>query len=228
MGSFAGLDFCQKLLEERALLHPIRCDQDQMPFVLWSVPQVPDRSTFIADSSASDPLPLMMQGIHFLNLAGSTVIVIACNTAHHWFSELSRASAVPVLHMVDAAVGQLHRRRLDRAQIGVVGTYGTLSSRLYEERLEASGFKVLKPTESEINDLVWPAILAVKRGRTNEAVDLVSCAYERLFVRGARAIVMACTELPLIEPLRKTQLPMVLVDPTRALAAECVRLHADI
>ena len=78
MGPLATVDFLQKLIEET----PATRDQDHIPLIAYSVPQIPERPAAIAGHGES-PLPHMLDGMRTLRNAGATMIAIACNTAHY-------------------------------------------------------------------------------------------------------------------------------------------------
>ncbi|PWF21436.1 aspartate/glutamate racemase family protein [Corticimicrobacter populi] len=104
MGPLATVDFMHKLV----LATPARIDQEHVPAVVWNVPQIADRQQAIAGTGPS-PLPQLLEGVAQLNRAGATLIVIPCNTVHHWIEPLRAASAVPFLHIVDATLEALVR-----------------------------------------------------------------------------------------------------------------------
>src|SRR5688572_3963986 len=98
MGPLATVDLLQKLIEET----PATRDQDHVPFVAYSVPQIPDRPSAIL-SGAESPLPHMLAGIATLKNAGAGTVAIACNTAHYWYDDLVQQGGLPILHIADAA-----------------------------------------------------------------------------------------------------------------------------
>ncbi len=98
MGPLATVDFLQKLIEET----PASRDQDHIPVIAYSVPQIPDRPLAILGKGES-PLPHMLEGIHTLKRAGAQAIAIACNTAHYWYDDLVLQGGLPILHIADAA-----------------------------------------------------------------------------------------------------------------------------
>lgn len=195
MGPLAGAAFMTRL----TLLTPAARDQEHVATVLWSDPRVPDRTAALSGDGPS-PLPHLLYGVERLVLAGAGCIVIACNTAHLWFEDLARAAPVPFLHIADAAIDDLKRQRVRGGRIGVMGTEGTLKLRLYQDRLEARGYECLVPTDEEIATLCMPAIALVKENRVADSFAPAAACIERLAARGARAILLGCTELPLAVP----------------------------
>ena len=126
MGPLATVDFLAKLVEES----PATRDQEHVPTVVWSVPQVPDRQQAMAGTGSS-PLPAMLAGIARLNAAGATRIAIACNTAHHWFDALAAASEAPLIHIVDATLAALGPVPA-AGPVGLIATRGLVASGLYQ------------------------------------------------------------------------------------------------
>ena len=192
MGPLASAQFMIRL----TLLTPVERDQDHVPAVLWSDPRVPDR-TAAKLAGGDDPLPWLLRGIAGLRQAGCGAIAIPCNTAHGWYEEMRAAAGCPVLHIVDAAAAELRRERIAPETIGVMGTAGTLAMRLYQDRLGRLGWDCLVPSEGEMQRLVSPAIAAVKANRPAEAYAPLAEVAGSLARRGARAVVLGCTETPL-------------------------------
>jgi aspartate racemase len=192
MGPLAGATFMQRL----TLLTPATRDQDHIPSVLWSDPRVPDR-TAARLAGGQDPLPWLLRGIHGLEAAGCGAIAIPCNTAHGWFDAMQAQTRLPILHIVEAAADELLRLGVTSGPIGLMATTGTLAMRLYQDRLEARGYEVLVPSDDEMSRIVMPAIDTVKANRVAQAYAPLAAEAMALSARGARAVVLGCTEIPL-------------------------------
>ncbi len=192
MGPLAGATFMQRL----TLLTPGERDQDHIPTVLWSDPRVPDR-TAARLAGGEDPLPALLRGIRGLEAAGCGAIAIPCNTAHGWFEGMQAATRLPILHIVEAAADELLRLGVASGTIGLLATKGTLAMRLYQERLEGRGYDVIVPSAEDMDRVVMPAIDQVKANRVAEAYAPLAEAAMALVARGARAVVLGCTEIPL-------------------------------
>ncbi len=188
MGPLASAYFMVRLTE----LTPVTREQDHVPAILWSDPRVPPR---IAGSEA--PLPALVAGLQGLARAGCGAVAIPCNTAHGWIDGMRAASPVPILHIIDAAAAELRRNGFPSGRIGVLGTAATMQMRLYQDWLGRLGWSILEPTAEEMAALVTPAIALVKENRSPEAYGLAAEAVVRLRDRGAAAVVLGCTELPL-------------------------------
>ncbi|MFC3396096.1 aspartate/glutamate racemase family protein [Brenneria rubrifaciens] len=222
MGPLATVDLMQKIIEET----PVSRDQDHVPVVAWSVPQIPDRQQALAGTGAS-PLPALLAAVGQLNRLAVSHIVIPCNTAHHWFDALATESRAPLIHIADATLESLARTVKNQVQapskIGLIATHGTLAAGWYQQRFAGLGSATLAPTEQEMATLFVPGCYAVKRGELQQGGALLERLAQRLVDRGAERLVLACTEVAPALAAVKSRWLDVSIDPARALAQCCVR-----
>ena len=214
MGPLATLDFLHKMLENT----PAARDQDHVPVVVSSIPQIPDRTAAYRGEGKS-PLDCMVASGQRLVAAGAGLIVIPCNTAHLWFDPVRTALGLPMLHLVDAALDEAHERIGPAARLGLLATDATLASNLYGGRSHA-GVQWVLPSAAEIRECLTPGIAAVKAGELGRAAILLQELAQVLAQRGAQGIVLGCTEIPLVLKAQLARVP--LIDATAALARRAV------
>ncbi|SDB43374.1 cysteate racemase [Belnapia rosea] len=217
MGPLASAHFMLRL----TLLTPAERDQEHIPAVLWSDPRVPDR-TAARLAGGTDPLPALLHGLRGLEAAGCGAIAIPCNTAHGWHAEMQAATRLPILHIVEATAAELERLGVPSGPIGVMGTAATLAMRLYQQGLEGRGWSCLVPDGTEMAERVTPGIGLVKANRVAEAYAPLAEVAQRLVDRGARAVVLGCTEIPL-GIAAGPALPFPVADSIDALARAAIR-----
>ncbi len=216
MGPLASAHFMMRLTQ----LTPATRDQEHIPAVLWSDPRVPDRTRGKLEGGA-DPLPFLLRGVRGLKAAGCGAIAIPCNTAHGWYEAMA-AEGLPILHIVDAAADQM-AQIAPTGTIGLMATAATLRMRLYQDRLEARGWTCITPDDEEMASHVSPAIARVKANDVAGAYAPLAEIATRLAARGARAVVLGCTEIPLgIQAGPYETLPVSLVDSIDALALAAI------
>jgi aspartate racemase len=187
MGPLATVDFMQKVIEAT----PAERDQDHVPLIVYSVPQIPDRVS-AAFAGTNEPLPAMLTGIRTLEQAGVEAIAIACNTAHAWYDQLAASTKVPIIHMAQAVIDAAAQ---NTSPIAVLATVGTLRAGIYQRYFEKAGWQALVP-EGQDQELIIDAIAAVKRGEIERARACFDVAAARLLALGADRLLLACTELP--------------------------------
>ena len=217
MGPMATADFFRKLIEETPAQH----DDDHVPVVIYSVPQIPNRDTAITRGTES-PLPQMLAGMRSLKTQGAKFVAIPCNTAHFWYDELQRDGGLPILHIADAACDELERRGAAKARVGLMATEATLQSRIYHDRLLRRGVECVVNPPEERAALIYPGIHAVKRGALEDARAAVERAVMRLFERGVETVILGCTELPVALEAVESATMRSCIDATRALARASV------
>jgi aspartate racemase len=191
MGPAASAEFVNRLIQQT----PATCDQEHIPFVLWSNPQIPDRSTSMRNGD-NKPLPYLLDGLRGLKAAGCDFIVIPCNTAHFWFHEFSKVK-VRIAHIVDSVASALRDVGVTNTTIGVIGTQATVELGLYQYHLNRLGWSCIVPGKEEMDTLVQPAIDLIKSGDMSRAYDMFMIVIDSLIARGAQAVVLGCTEIPL-------------------------------
>lgn len=212
MGPLAGAAFAARLVA----LTPAERDQDHVPALLCNDPRVPDRSSARL-GQGDDPLEAMMTGLRLLERAGANLIAIPCNTAHLWYEQMAARTRVPLLHIVEAVCEDLERLGV-RGPVGLMGTPATLKLGLYQGPLRERGFEVLVPDDPGVAQCV-ESIAAVKGNRPGEAFEPAAQCIRTLVARGAEAVVLGCTELPLAVPhARRDGFGAVLTDSIDALA----------
>ncbi len=192
MGPLASAHFMLRL----TLLTPAERDADHIPTVLWSDPTIPGRPEFL-EGKGPNPFPALLRGISGLRQAGCGAIVIPCNTAHHWHAPMQDAAGVPILHIVDAAAADLRAAGIRPGTIGLMSTAATQRLRIYQDHLASLGWDCLVPDAAEMADRIAPAIADVKANRVQQAYEPLRDVVNSLAARGARAVVLGCTEIPL-------------------------------
>jgi aspartate racemase len=187
MGPLATVDFMQKVIAATSA----ELDQDHVPLIVYSVPQIPDR-VGAACAGTDEPLPAMLTGIRTLEQAGVEAIAIACNTAHAWYDQLAAATSVRVIHMAQAVIDAASQQT---GPVALMATVGTLRAGIYQRYFENAGWQALVPRGPD-QDMIIDAIAAVKRGEIERARTWFDVAAASLLTSGADRLLLACTELP--------------------------------
>lgn len=217
MGPLATVEFLRKLIEHT----PAEIDQDHVPCITYSIPQIPCRVAAILEDGDS-PLPALMDGVKSLEAAGARAIAIPCVTAHHWFEQMAASTRLPFLHIAEATIRVLATDAKAGCSVGILATQATLTTGLFQRALCDAGYQTLTPDEEVMQELVLPAIANVKTSNKPKALQLVVKALEALRAHGAERIVLACTELPVALDGAEPQYNKGCVDTLDALAQACV------
>ena len=145
-------------------------------------------------------------------------LVIPCNTAHVGLREITEAAGRPVLSMIDVTLTEVVRRGC--ARVGVLGFNS--APPLYLDPLRARGVRC-ETIDARAQAPLDAAIRAVMEGRDGAAdADAALAAVKALQARDVDAVVLGCTEVPLL--LRDAAEDPDLVNPAAQLAEAAVRL----
>ena len=199
---------------------PAAIDQEHLHVLIDSNPEIPDRTAAI-EGRGLDPTPVLVATAKRLVAAGAEVLVMPCNSAHAFLDEIRRGVPVPVLDIMEEVAVAAAALRPRPAAAGLLATTGTVRQRLYHTALGARGIEVTVP-DRENQRAVSEAIATVKAGDTGPGVRRqIRAPAEALVRAGAGAIVLGCTELPLI--LGPDDLSVPVLDGTEILARAAVR-----
>ncbi len=217
MGPLATVDFMQKVIDAT----PAKHDQDHVPLIVYSVPQIPDR-VGAASAGTNEPLPAMLAGIRTLEQAGVEAIAIACNTAHAWYDQLAGSTNVRVIHMAQAVIDAASQ---NTGPVALMATIGTLKAGIYQRYFEKAGWQALVP-KAQDQDMILDAIAAVKRGDIERARACFDVAAASLLTSGADRLLLACTELPIAA--KGSVHEVHCLDATACLAQACVAFSCGL
>lgn len=149
----------------------------------------------------------LMTAIMNLYNAGADFIALSANTAHIVFDRLKEKSPVKLVSIVDTTCKEAKRR--DYKKLGLLGTIFTMENDFFKLPFEENDIKIIVPNESErafINDKIYNELeLGMIKDETRDAFVRI---IERLTKEeGIEAIILGCTELPLLLDNRTSPVP---------------------
>ena len=225
MGPAATVDLFDRIVRAT----PAQRDQDHIPLLIVNDPAIPDRTQAILHGG-EDPTPRLRAGIEKLAAMGADCVAIPCNTAHYYLPLLSETAAIPLLDMIDETVAAVRRSYPTVERVGVLATSGTLAVGLYQNGLKAAGLTPVEPTPVEIErmmDAIYGPRGVKTAGVTAEARAGLQAVGQALIDRGAQALILGCTEIPLAlhdGDLHDGDLSVPLIASNQCLAEAAVRV----
>lgn len=204
MGPAATMDLCSKIIR----LTPAARDEEHLNLQIDCnpVPGVERRS-------------LCERAIR-LQVLGADLIAVPCNSAHLHLEYIQAAVSIPVVNMIRAAVLAVLKQAAPGTEVGILAWHEVISGRLYQLELERAGLIPLVPNPEQTR-AVSDFIDEIKGSRVTEAGRRSAIeAGNALIRRGAQAIILACTDLPLEISHKDFEQPVI--DATQALAQAVV------
>ncbi|KAB2904951.1 MAG: amino acid racemase [Burkholderiaceae bacterium] len=167
---------------------------------------------------------LMLASAQRLARAGADFLVCPDNTIHQAFPQVAAASPLPWLHIAEVVAAEAAARGYRR--IGLTGTRWLVASEVYPEKLRARGLECVRPPDAERDEIGRLIMDELVYGIFRpETVAYFQRAIDGLKARGCDAVVLGCTEIPLIIHDGNSALPTL--DSTRLLARAALRRAVD-
>lgn len=215
MGPEATIDLFARIVEKT---HAQK-DEDHLRIIIDNNPKMPSRQDAILKGTES-PVPALRETARNLERAGADFILIGANTPHYFYDDIAQAVRIPVLHIIDEAAKETIRLVPGATRVGVLATSAAMKIKLYQKSFAKYGIQVVD-VPGELQDQIQKSIFSFKYdGLTSENVNLMVTAAECLIANGAQALIMGCTEIPLI--LKAREFPVPLIDPNEIIAAVAV------
>ncbi|HUE80943.1 MAG TPA: amino acid racemase [Pyrinomonadaceae bacterium] len=140
--------------------------------------------------------------------------------SHQAFKYLIPQSPIPWLHIAEAVAEDAQRSAYKR--LGILGTKYLMEGPVYTEALEEYRIESEIPDEADRKKMNEIILKELVNGNFSETSRLYfNEVTEKLKARGCDAVVLGCTELPLI--MRPDDTPLPTLDSTRLLARAALR-----
>jgi len=209
LGPEAGTFFANQIVEISQKHHGAGVSKPSPDFTLRS-PSVPDYVARLRDRDSA--LSVLLPEVKILEDIGADFIAIACNTAHLWYDDVADAASVPVLDIRREALKAI--KADGHNTVGLLAAATTIRERLYQQVQGEYSIEVI--STDNIRGL-QSLLERVARGELSEQdkSELLERA-DALKSQGVEAIVLACTEIPLL--VKPDEFPLPAYDAGHILA----------
>lgn len=214
LGPDATVDFMARIIA----LTPAKTDQDHLHLLVDQNPKVPNRQDAILrrGESPAAALAAMAAG---LEAAGADFIVMPCNTAHAFEQRIQSAIGIPFISIITATLEAIPD---ETSTVGILETPAGKNTGLYRLALQESARPSVELDAAGCEELMRLAY-AVKGGdRSAVTRRSIKSLAQGLVASGAQAIIVGCTEIPLI--LAEDDAGVALISSTDALARKTIAL----
>ncbi|MFZ5779115.1 MAG: aspartate/glutamate racemase family protein [Pseudomonadota bacterium] len=215
--SAEGASLCYRTIcvEGGALMGP-----HAHPEVSMHTPSLADYMAHIHRDDWAGVGEVMLASAHKLARIGADFLICPDNTIHQALPHVLPRSPLPWLHI--AEVTAEHAAQLGFGRIGLTGTRWLVDSEVYPEKLAARGLDYVRPSaeeRDECNRIIMDELVqSVVKPRS---VTYFQQVIGRLKDQGCDAVVLGCTEIPLI--IGDGNSPLPTLDSTRLLARAALR-----
>jgi aspartate racemase len=163
---------------------------------------------------------LMLASAHKLAMIGADFLICPDNTIHQAFAYVQPRSPLPWLHIAEVVAEEAAQRGYRR--LALTGTRWLVDSEVYPQQLAARGVAYLRPMPAERDEINRIIMDELTRGVLKpEAVAYFQRVIGRMKDEGCDAVVLGCTEIPLL--MSDSNSPLPALDSTRLLARAALR-----
>ena len=162
---------------------------------------------------------LMLSSANKLKACGADFLICPDNTIHHAFDLVAPESPLPWLHIVDEVANVAAQRGFRK--LGLTGTKYTMEGSVYPQKLEAAGIQCVipgAPERARIDQIIMNEL--VNGIFTDESRTYFRDVIGKMSNQGCDAVILGCTEIPLIVDDSSSPLPTL--DSTRILARAAI------
>lgn len=215
MGPEATVDLMSSIIKATHAEH----EEDHLRIIVDNNPKMPSRQDAIIHGTES-PVPAMVETAKNLQNAGADFVIIGANTAHYFYDEVSAQVDIPFLHIIDETIKEIQNVLPNVKKVGVLATNAAVQAHLYDKSCDKFGVEII-PASDTMQNQIHDAIFDFKYNSLSpKNIQWATEVAEYLIKEGAEALIMGCTEIPLI--LREVAFGVPVVDPNEIIAKVAV------
>ncbi|MFW9971397.1 MAG: aspartate/glutamate racemase family protein [Candidatus Odinarchaeota archaeon] len=148
----------------------------------------------------------LMEGIKSLEKAGASFIIIAANSPHAVYEDLTKLSKLPILSIVKATIEKAKEENLKKLLL--LGIKFTMQSTFYQEYCKKLEIEVIIPTEEEqeiVEEIIFnELVIGLFKKESKKKLFRIINNYDDI-----DGVILGCTELPLILPQRDSKIKLL-------------------
>jgi len=190
------------------------------PEVSMHTPSLADYLACLERGDMAGVGELMLDSVDKLASSGADFVICPDNTIHQAFAHVESRSPLPWLHIAEVVANEAVDRGFKR--LALTGTKWLVDSDVYPEKLAVHGLQYVRPDtgeRKEIDRIIFDEL--VKGVFTPQAIGYFQRTIERLEQAGCDAVILGCTEIPLI--IDDANSPLPTLDSTRLIARAALR-----
>jgi aspartate racemase len=158
---------------------------------------------------------LMLDSATKLAAIGADFLICPDNTVHLALPRVAARSPLPWLHIAEVVAEQAAARGYRR--VGITGTRWLVDSELYPEKLAARGLELVRPNPADRDSIARIIMEQLVFGVIRpEAIACFQRVIGGFKAEGCGAVILGCTEIPLL--IDDANSPLPTLDSTRLLA----------
>lgn len=139
-------------------------------------------------------ISMLVEEVKKLESFGADFIAIPCNSVFSYYNQMQDSLSIPIINIMEEASEEIKKKGYKK--IGILGTKLTIKQRLFDFFLD--NIKIINPTKEQQKEITKIIMNILSGNKTIEDKLKLKLIINDLKNSGAEAVVLGCTELPLI------------------------------
>jgi aspartate racemase len=188
MGPQASLELHRRILASAAVAGAK--DNDDYPEILHASIPIPD---FISSGDSTEGLRRLLESLDELHIRHNDHVILACNTVHVLLPVIEARYDVRFTSLIEETVKVVQQKKTKL--VGLLASPTTIHEGLYEQPLSQVGYKIVAPTQGDMDSLERAIRHIIANGSPGNVRQLVEPIIGRMHQAGADYVILGCTEL---------------------------------
>lgn len=168
-------------------------DSDFPEIIINSIP-LPD---VVENTKSNDKIiSMLVNGVKNLQNNGAKIIAIPCNSVFSYYNEMKSSVNIPIINIMEDVSKEIKNKCYKK--VGILGTKLTIKKKLFDNSLEKFNIKITKPTLKQQEEITKIIMNILSGKKSIEDKLKLKSIIKYLENNGAEAVILGCTELPLL------------------------------
>lgn len=193
MGPESTAIFYQAVIKQCQKQYGAQYDQDYPEIFIYNLP-IPDVVGGL--KRPEETLDTLIRGARKIESIGVDFIVMPCNTAHYFYPSMAKSISIPFICIFLATAKKIKISGFKK--VGFLATETTIKYKSFDKDFEKNSIELIFPDQID-QDKLMQIILNILAGKKlDDDKEQMKQIINKMKQNGAEAVVLACTDLPLL------------------------------
>ncbi|MEK7171277.1 MAG: amino acid racemase [Patescibacteria group bacterium] len=216
MGPESTAIFYQAIIKQCQKQYGAKYDEDYPEIFIYNLP-IPN----IVDGlkKPEETLKMLVEGANKIDSIGVDFMVMPCNTAHYFYPGMAKSISMPFICIFLATAKKIKSEGYRK--VGFLATETTIEYKSFDKDFEKNGIELILPDERDqkkLTKIIFNILAGKKLKKDKRQLQQIIKNLKR---KGAEAIVLACTDIPIL--LKQEDADIKIFDTVEILAESTVK-----
>lgn len=216
MGPESTAIFYHAVIKQCQKEYGAQYDEDYPEIFIYNLP-IPNIVEGL--NKPDETLDMLIKGTKKIESIGVDFIVMPCNTAHYFYSIMAKSISAPFICIFHATAKKIKISGLKK--VGFLATETTIKYKSFHNDFEKNGIELIIPDQvgqDKLTQIILNILAGKKLDKDKRDMKII---IEKMKQSGAEAVVLACTDLPIL--LKQDDVDIPVFDTVEILAEATVQ-----